>query len=75
MTHPASNRTAPVVRTGGAYSLRKAFQLLDISETTGYAKIRSGEIRTVRPWAGGNPKVTDQEIARLLGETPAAQQP
>jgi hypothetical protein len=55
--------------------LRKAFQLLDISETTGYAKIRSGEIRTVRPWAGGNPKVTDQEIARLLGETPAAQQP
>jgi hypothetical protein len=72
---PVSTRTAPVVRTGGAYTLRKAFRLLDISEALGYAKIRSGEIRTVRPWPGANPKITDQEIARLLGETTAASTP
>jgi hypothetical protein len=71
-----SNRAdRPVVRTGGAYSLRNAFRLLDITETTGHARIRSGDIRTVRPWPGGNPKITDQEIARLLGETPAAKNP
>ena len=52
-------------RTGGAYSLTKAFALLDISPSFGHALVKAGKIQVVR-LGPGSPRVTDQEIERLL---------
>jgi DNA-binding XRE family transcriptional regulator len=60
--------TAAIRRTGGAYSLTKAFKLLDISPSHGHALIAAGKIRVVRNLGPASPKITDKEIARLLGE-------
>jgi hypothetical protein len=59
-----------VQRTGGAYSLVHAFRLLDISPSHGHKLISDGVIKTVR-LSTGTPRITDKEIARLLGEEPA----
>lgn len=59
-------RDAPEVkRTGGAYSLTKAFVLLDISQSFGHALVKAGKIKVVR-LGPGSPRVTDAEIERLL---------
>ena len=65
-------RSVVVRQPGGSYRLNEAFALLRLSRSRGHALIASGEIRTVYPWKGSTPRITDQEIARLLGETPAA---
>jgi hypothetical protein len=59
--------TVAVRRTGGAYSLIKTFALLDVSPSFGFALVKAGEIRTIR-LGPGSPRVTDEEIARLLRE-------
>jgi hypothetical protein len=59
---------AEVRRTGGAYSLTKAFALLDISPSFGHALVKAGKIRVTRNLGPGSPRVADREIARLLGE-------
>ena len=57
--------TATVSRTGGAYNLTKAFALLDISPSFGHALIKAGKIRVI--YLGpGSPRITDDEIERLL---------
>ena len=61
------SRDVLVRRTGGAYNLQKAFALLDISPSFGHELIKAGKIRVVR-LGPGSPKVTDQEIERLLDE-------
>ena len=63
-----SSRHNGVYRTGGAYQLIKAFKLLDISPSFGYALIKAGRINVVR-LGPGSPRITDAEIARLLGES------
>ena len=57
--------TIAVRRTGGAYSLTKAFALLDISPCFGHALVKAGKFLVVR-LGPGSPRVTDQEIERLL---------
>jgi hypothetical protein len=54
-----------VYRTGGAYSLTKAFKLLDISPSYGHALIKAEKIKIVR-LGPGSPRITDAEIERLL---------
>jgi hypothetical protein len=56
-----------VRRTGGCYSLVRAFALLDISPSFGHALIKAGKIRVIR-LGPGSPRITDQEIERLLTE-------
>jgi hypothetical protein len=56
-----------VRRTGGAYSLTKAFVLLDVSPSFGHALVKAGKIQVVR-LGPGSPRVTDAEIERLLRE-------
>jgi hypothetical protein len=59
----------PVRRTGGQYSLSNGFALLDISPSHGFALIKEGKIRVIRPFGPNTaPKITDLEIARILGE-------
>jgi hypothetical protein len=54
-----------VRRTGGAYSLTKAFALLDISQSYGHALVKAEKIKIIR-LGPGSPRVTDAEIERLL---------
>lgn len=54
-------------RTGGAYSLTKAFALLDISPSFGFALVKAGKIKVIR-LGPASPRVTDAEIERLLTE-------
>jgi len=67
MPEDSSRNGAVVRRTGGAYSLTKAFRLLDISPSFGHALVKSGKIRVVR-LGPASPRVTDAEIQRLLRE-------
>ena len=69
MNPPRKRNAAPigVYRTGGAYQLKKAFVLLDISPSLGYELIRAGRINVIRLGVR-SPRITDAEISRLLGE-------
>jgi len=64
---PKDNPQSPRVvrRTGGAYSLVKAFALLDVSQSYGFALVKAGKIKVVR-LGPASPRVTDAEIERLL---------
>jgi hypothetical protein len=63
----SKDNAAAIYRTGGAYNLSKAFKLLDVSPSFGHALVKAGKIRTIR-LAPHSPRVTDQEIGRLLNE-------
>jgi predicted site-specific integrase-resolvase len=67
MPEDTSRSGAVIRRTGGAYSLSKAFALLDISPSFGHALVKAGKIQVVR-LGPASPRVTDQEISRLLRE-------
>lgn len=54
-------------RRGGAHKLNKAFELLDISESYGHQLIAAKKIRVVR-LGPRSPRITDEEIERLLRE-------
>jgi hypothetical protein len=50
-----------------AYNLTTGFQLLHISDSHGHALVRAGKIRVV--YLGpGSPRVTEEEIDRILEE-------
>jgi hypothetical protein len=69
MAKEPSQGAVAVRRTGGAYSLTKAFALLDISASHGHDLIKKGVIQVIRPFGDGHsPKITDREVARLLRE-------
>lgn len=59
------SRDVSVYRTGGAYSLTKAFKLLDVSPSFGFALVAAGKIKTIR-LGPGSPRIVDEEIARVL---------
>jgi excisionase family DNA binding protein len=65
----------PVTRTGGAYRLDTAARLLDVSPSYIYTLIKEGRIETVEVGGTRAKRIPDREIARLLDETPAAQNP
>jgi excisionase family DNA binding protein len=65
----------PVTRTGGAYRLNTAARLLDVSESYLHTLIREGRLETIEVGGTRAKRIPDREIARFLGETPAAQQP
>jgi len=64
ITHRALSRSAG---PAAAYSLTKAFALLDVSPSFGHALVKAGKIQVVR-LGPGSPRVTDAEIERLLRE-------
>jgi hypothetical protein len=57
---------------GGSYNLVDGFHLLGIGPTAGYKLIGQGHLEIIE-LPGGIKRIPDREIARLLGETPAAQ--
>lgn len=67
MPEDTFRREAITRRTGGAYSLTKTFALLDISPSFGHALVKAGKIQVVR-LGPASPRVTDDEVARLLRE-------
>ncbi|QLP97479.1 MAG: helix-turn-helix domain-containing protein [Rhodoblastus sp.] len=68
---PTADKAAPNIPQRDAYKVEEAAQKLSLSRASIYRLSKAGSIRIVK--IAGRTVVPASEIARLLGEAPAAQ--
>ena len=57
--------TAPAI--GRALTISGAARALGVSRMTIHRAIYAGTLRTVKPYAGANPRITEGELRRWMG--------